>query len=129
MVSSPILRDLIRLSVSLVEAVFLVYVVLRRTYLFFLLCAFSLVIQTGAVAPTWRQWVGPIWDFLLTVGFLVSVVLWFGAFLASAASPATACEPAITPEMRAQLPEQANSRLLTLNARLNHLLRSEGLRS
>ena len=76
-----------------------------------------------------RRWLGPIWDFALTIAFLASVALWSWALRAPAASPANAPQPKISPEFQAELSEQVNSGLLTLNRRLNHLLRSEDSRS
>jgi len=70
----------------------------------------------------WRQWLGPIWDFILTIAFLASVALWFVAFRTPLPTTASAPEPEISPEIYARLSEEVNSRLLTLNTRLNRLL-------
>lgn len=70
----------------------------------------------------WRQWFGPIWDFILTIAFLASVTLWFMALRAPLA--ASVPEQEISPEIYARLSEEVNSRLLSLNKRLNRLLGS-----
>jgi len=68
---------------------------------------------------TWRQWLGPVWDFMLTIAFLASVVLWFKAFLTPMPIAASAPELKISPETYAQLAEEVHSRLAMLNGRLN----------
>ena len=93
-------------------------------------CLYSSVwVINDTIYLGWRRWLGPTWDFILTIAFLASLALWAKAFRAPVASPLTAPEPELSPEIYAHLSEEVNSRLLTLNTRLNHLLRSEDSRS
>jgi len=78
----------------------------------------------------WRQqWLGEIWDIVQTVTFLASVAIWFNALRAPDPKPATESVDMVSPEVYARLSEEVNSRLVTLNNRLSHLLRSEDSRS
>ena len=77
----------------------------------------------------WRQSLGQVWDFAQTMAFLASVSLWFSALRRPVPSSNPALLPELSPEVYAQLSQEVNSRLLTLNNRLRHLLRSEDPRS
>jgi len=93
-------------------------------------CLYSCVwVINDSLYQGWRQSLGEVWDFILTIAFLASVIIWFNALRVAAPSTASAPAPTVSPEVYAQLSEEVNSRLLTLNNRLSHLLRSEDSRS
>jgi hypothetical protein len=77
----------------------------------------------------WRQSLGSIWDYFQTIAFLASVIIWFNALRSPPPIPVSAPVTTVSPEVYAQLSEEVNSRLLTLNNRLNHLFRSGDSRS
>jgi hypothetical protein len=93
-------------------------------------CLYSCAwVINGSIYEGWRQWLGPIWDFFLTVAFLASMMIWFNALHAPTAAPEAAPETDLTPESYRQLSKEVSTRLLILNARLSQLLRSEDSRS
>jgi len=93
-------------------------------------CLYSCVwVINETLYQAWRRSLGEVWDFILTIAFLASVIIWFNALRVAAPSPASAPDPTVSPDVYAQLSEEVNSRLLTLNNRLSHLLRSEDSRS
>jgi hypothetical protein len=93
------------------------------------LCLYSCVwVINDSLYEGWRAWLGPVWDFIQTIAFLTSVALWFGALRAFAPRSVAAPDMTVSPELYAALSEEVNSRLLTLNDRLEHFFRSKDTR-
>lgn len=92
-------------------------------------CLYSCVwVINDSLYEGWRAWLGPVWDFIQTIAFLASAALWFKALRAFAPRPATVPDMTVSPALYAALSQEVNSRLYTLDRRLNHLFRSKDSR-
>lgn len=92
-------------------------------------CLYSCVwVINDTLFEGWRAWLGSVWDFIQTIAFLTSAALWFSALRAFDPLPAAVPKLALSPELHAALSQEVNSRLLTLNSRLNQLFRSKDTR-
>jgi hypothetical protein len=93
-------------------------------------CLYSCVwVVNDSLYEGWRQSLGSVWDILQTIAFLATVVIWFNALRSPEPASVTAPASTVSPEVYAQLSEEVNSRLLTLNNRLNHFFLSGDSRS
>jgi len=93
-------------------------------------CLYSCVwVINDSLYEGWRQSLGSAWDFLQTIAFVASLIIWFNALRLPERPTVPAPGKTVSPEVYAQLSEEVNSRLLTLNNRLTHLLRSKDYRS
>lgn len=69
-----------------------------------------------------------MWNYLNTLTFIASLLLWIGAARKYSESREGAIEPALTPEHYAELSQNLNARLHLLNHRLDRLFRSGDFR-
>jgi hypothetical protein len=94
----------------------------------FCLYSCSYVIN-DSIYEKWRSSLGGLWNYLDSLTFLASLLLWISA-VHNAGEPRTVTVPApLSPEQYGELSQKLNSRLHLLNNRLNHLLHSEDSRS
>jgi hypothetical protein len=93
-------------------------------------CLYScFYVINDSVYESWHTSFGAMWSFLDTLTFLASLVLWLKVVRGPTEALPAKSGIQLSPEEYGQLSRQLDSRLLLLDSRLNHLLRSEGPRS
>jgi hypothetical protein len=94
----------------------------------FCLYSCSYVIN-DSIYERWRSSLGGLWNYLDSLTFLASLLLWIGATRGAAEAQTSTVQASLSPEQYGELSRRLNSRLHLLNSRLNHLLRYEDPRS
>jgi hypothetical protein len=88
-------------------------------------CLYScFFVINDSIYQAWIRTAGPLWNYLETLTYLASLLLWMGAVARYSESRVAASAPPLTPEHYLELSEKLNSRLHVLNNRLDNLFRS-----
>jgi hypothetical protein len=82
-----------------------------------------------SIFERWPHIFGGLWNYVPALSYFACLLLWIQAVRRPAESPQPAVTTQISPERYAEFSQQLNSRLSTLNNRLNHLRRTEDPRS
>jgi hypothetical protein len=93
-------------------------------------CLYScFFVINDSIYQAWIRTAGPLWNYLETVTYLATLLLWIGAVMQHSESPIAANASALTPEDYLELSGKLNSRLHVLNNRLDKLFHSGDSRS
>ncbi len=77
-----------------------------------------------SIYQAWIRTAGPLWNYLETVTYLATLLLWIGAVLRHSESRIAASAPPLTPADYLELSGKLNTRLHVLNNRLDKLFHS-----
>jgi hypothetical protein len=93
-------------------------------------CLYScFFVINDSIYQAWIRTAGPLWNYLESVTYLATLLLWIGAVLRHSESRIAASAPPLTPEDYLELSGKLNSRLHVLNNRLDKLFHSGDSRS
>jgi len=93
-------------------------------------CLYScFFVINDSIYQAWIRTAGPLWNYLESVTYLATLLLWIGAVLRHSESRIAASAPSLTLEDYLELSGKLNSRLHVLNNRLDKLFHSGDSRS
>lgn len=88
-------------------------------------CLYScFFVINDSIYQAWIHMAGPLWNYLETVTYLATLLLWIGAVWRHSESPMPATGLVLTPADYLELSDKLNSRLNVLNNRLDKLFHS-----
>jgi len=92
-------------------------------------CLYScFYVINDSIDETWRSPFGGLWNYLEITTFLATLALWISAVRQAPEPLAVAAQTPLSPESYGELSQKLNSRLHSINNRLEHLFQSKDSR-